>query len=227
MMISAKPSVILFDMDGTTVRHINPRWLHILDRIDDAMFAIDRFINKKSHTTLPASPSKQNSRLIVHRALHKIRRKPVEQIVEPCPGVREVLELARDIGIPMAVVSNGLGKGYGHDILEKFDLKQYFKAAIFREDFTLAKPHPQPLINALNAMGMEVSNTDTIWCVGDRRKDILAGLALETTLGCKVHSFSYGLQAAITILEKHIPTDHILTTYHDLYTKLLPFKPAP
>ncbi len=223
-MTLSKPSVILFDMDGTTVRHINPRLLHILERIDDSLFAIDRLLNKKSHASIPNPHRKKPSRLIVHRALHKIRRKPVEQIVEPCPGVRDVLELAHSLNIPMAVVSNGLGKGYGHDILEKFDLKKYFKAAIFREDFTLSKPHPQPLMNALASMNITPQKDDIIWCIGDRRKDILASIELEKIVGCRVHSFSYGLQAAITILEKHISTDHILTTYHDLYAKLTPFQ---
>ena len=38
-----KPTIVIFDMDGTTVRHLNPVVLHILEWFDDAGFAIGRF----------------------------------------------------------------------------------------------------------------------------------------------------------------------------------------
>ena len=217
-MTILKPTIIIFDMDGTTVRHINPRLLHILEKVDDVMY---RFGDREKKIDYRVDlKSERRPHLLVHRVLHKFRRKPVEQIVEPYLGVREVLEYIQSLNIPTAIVSNGLGRGYGFDILEKFDLAKYFKAKIFREDFTEAKPHPEPLLNALKAMNLEVTSNDVIWCIGDRRKDILAAIALEQVLGCKVEPLSFGMEAAISILKNKISTDHIITSYSELQLKL-------
>jgi phosphoglycolate phosphatase len=35
-MTLPRPTIVLFDMDGTTVRHIHPRLLQILEALDDA-----------------------------------------------------------------------------------------------------------------------------------------------------------------------------------------------
>ncbi len=217
-MTLLKPTIIIFDMDGTTVRHINPKMLHILEKIDDIMYRfgdrdkkIDYRVDTKSH---------KRPHLLVHRALHKFRRKSVEQIVEPYLGVHEVLEYIQTLNIPVAIVSNGLGRGYGYDILEKFDLARFFKAKIFREDFSEAKPHPEPLLNAISAMALTITPQDVIWCIGDRRKDIDAALALGKVLGCHVEPFSFGIDAAISILKNQISTDHILTSYSELQLKL-------
>lgn len=214
-MALLKPTVIIFDMDGTTVRHINPKLLHILEKIDDVMYYFgDR--HKKNEFRV----RKKRPHLLVHRALHKFRRKPVEQIVEPYLGVRELLKYIQTLNIPTAIVSNGLGRGYGYDILEKFDLTKFFKAKIFREDFSEAKPNPEPLMNALTAMEIKPTPADVIWCIGDRRKDIDAAINLEKITGCKVEPLSFGMEAAISILKNKIPTDHIITSYSELQLKL-------
>lgn len=220
-MTIQKPTLIIFDMDGTTVRHINPKLLQALEKVDDVMFWVSsRFRHEAADEKPEPKHKKARPRLLVHRALHKFRQKDVAQIVEPCPGIRDVLKLIQSLNIPMAIVSNGLGKGYGDDILQKFDLGKFFQAEIFREDFTRAKPDPEPLLNAIAAMKMTILPQDVIWCIGDRQKDIIAALALQDELKCTVEAFSYGLDAAIAILKRGLGTDHILTTYQDLELKL-------
>lgn len=219
-MTLLKPTLIIFDMDGTTVRHINPKLLHVLEKLDDTLFWFTTRLHREKEEDPQPTHKKPRPRLLVHRALHKFRNKDVAQIVEPCPGIRDCLKLIQSLNIPMAIVSNGLGKGYGHDILQKFDLEKFFKAQIFREDFSRAKPDPEPLMNAIAAMNVTISENDVIWCIGDRRKDIIAALALQDELKCKVEPLSYGLDAAIAILKNALGTDHILTTYQDLEMKL-------
>ncbi len=225
-----KPTIVLIDMDGTTVRHLNPRLLHLLETLDDIAYRAARFLgrlmrkgNELEKTLLPLSNinirHKQKS-LIVHRAIHKFRRKPVEQIVEPCPGIQDLLDYFKNEGIPMALVSNGLGKGYGHDVLKKFALKDYFEARVFREDIGRSKPHPDPLLRALDVMGAKPSKSDVIWYIGDRRKDVEAALAAAKVLPCKVEPFSYGLQAAIAVLERNVGPDHIIIHYQDFTQRL-------
>ena len=64
------------------------------------------------------------------------------------------------------------------------------------------------------------SQKDVIWCIGDRRKDIAAALALQKNVKGVVEPFSFGMDAAISILKNHISTDHILTSYADMEAKL-------
>lgn len=223
-----KPTIVLFDMDGTTVRHINPRLLHALEILDDFSFATSQFMSKlrlkkniiEALKETEIHSTEKRPRLIVHRAIHKFRRKSVEQIVEPCPGIQLVLERIQKSGVPMAIVSNGLGTGYGHDILKTFDLEKYFKATIFREDITKSKPHPDPLFKALAGLNIEVGEGDIVWYIGDRQKDVLAAMAADRALPCTVQPLSYGLHSAIAILKHNIGTDHIITTYHDFLEKV-------
>lgn len=214
-----KPTIVLFDMDGTAVRHINPRLLGLLERVDDFMFTANEWLyRKKPHPDFSIDKSSKKS-LLVHRALHKMRRREVDQIVQPCPGIFTLLNMFRDENIPMGIVSNGLGKGYGHDILEKFGMSDFFKAQIFREDIQKSKPHPDPLLRALNDIG-PVTESDIIWYVGDRHKDVIAALAANEILPAQVIPFAYGLKAAVAILEKGLSTEQIIMNYADFATKI-------
>ena len=222
------PTIVIFDMDGTTVRHINPWLLHVLERLDDGAYVaakLFRWIFKRNARG-PIIPSddqfltRRKPRLLVHRALHKVRRKSVEQIVEPFPGIYDVLNFLKERGVPMALVSNGLGKGYGYDILEKFELSPYFKATLFREDITKSKPSPQPLLLALQAMGVEAGAQDVIWYIGDRRKDVLAALALREHVVALVEPVALALNASLAVLEKNVGSDHIIPSFHEILDRL-------
>ncbi len=222
-MIFEKPTIVLFDMDGTTVRHIHPWFLGVLEKIDDLFFKITSwFYRAKPHPDFSAD-LKKPPRLLVHRALHFMRRKEVDQIVQPCPGIYTLLNLFKDAGIPLGIVSNGLGKGYGHDILIKFNLAPYFKAQIFREDIKRSKPHPDPIYRALRGIKTEdVTPDDVIWYIGDRHKDVLAAVAANDSLPAKVIPFSYGIKGAIAILEKGMSPEQIIVNYTDFAARIYP-----
>jgi phosphoglycolate phosphatase len=227
-MSHEKPTIVIFDMDGTAVRHINPHLLHVLEKIDDAFYTLSRFFSwlfrRGARGPIIAADdaflNRRKPRLLVHRAMHKFRRKDVEQIVEPCPGIYTVLQFLRAHNIPMALVSNGLGKGYGHDILEKFDLGGFFTATVFREDIKKSKPAPDALLLALNRMGVTPGPGDVIWFVGDRHKDVLAALAAAAHTKARIVPIAYALHAAIAILEKGLNADNILMSYYDMHDRL-------
>jgi phosphoglycolate phosphatase len=224
-MTLPRPTIVLFDMDGTSVRHINPMFLHILEWMDDNAFKIRKLVNrldprKDKPIDLSDLEPRKTPKLLVHRAIHKVRRKPVEQIVEPCPGIYYVLELLKRHNIPMALASNGLGQGYGHDILEKFDLEKYFRVTLFREDIKKSKPHPEPILLTLQKMDIELKPDDVIWYIGDRHKDVTACVAAQAHLPCPIVPIAYGFNAAVAVIEKNIGADHILMSYLDIYTKL-------
>jgi phosphoglycolate phosphatase len=220
------PTIVLFDMDGTTVRHINPLLLNILEKLDDFSYGIARRFSALINLKKPRPPMAgivnrdRKPRLLVHHAMHKVRRKPVEQIVEPCPEIIPLLEVLSEAGVHLALVSNGLGKGYGHDILSKFDLEQYFEVSLFREDIQKSKPHPDPILRAINGLEKEPGSDDVIWYIGDRHKDVKAAIAARPHLPCKIQPLAYGLNAAIAILEHNIGPEHIIMNYEDFRPKL-------
>jgi phosphoglycolate phosphatase len=227
-MTLPRPTIVIFDMDGTTVRHVNPKLLHLLERLDDIIFKFYRFwgrvLRQGDKATIYKTFNKYKERkvpkLIVHRTIHRFRRKPVEQIVEPCPGIYAVLDLLQLHEIPTGLVSNGLGKGYGHDILDKFDLEKYYRTTIFREDITHSKPNPECIYLTLENMNIKATADDVIWYIGDRHKDIIAARTAEKNLPARVVPIAYGINAAIAVLEKAVGPDHILMSYYEMYAIL-------
>ena len=223
-----KPTIVIFDMDGTSVRHLNPLILALCERYDDIAYKISKFFGWLFHRgaqgpILPANdPLKpfKPKRLLVHRAIHKLRRKKVEQMVEPCPGLYAVLDLLMAHDIPLALVSNGLGKGYGLDIVERFGLNKYFAAAVFREDIRKSKPNPECLLTALGRLGIKPGRDDVIWFIGDRHKDITAALAADAMVEARVIPVAYALNAAVAVLEKGVGPENIIMGYPDMYVRL-------
>jgi phosphoglycolate phosphatase len=213
-----RPTRVIFDMDGTTVEHINPRILNWLEKLDDFAFLLKSYFSSATHQPLPVR--KKPPRLLVHRAIHHLRRKEVDQIVQPSQGIYEVLNLLQQHHIPMGLASNGLGKGYGHDILEKFDLEKYFEVTIFREDITRAKPDPEGILLTLSKMKTPVTAQDHIWYIGDRHKDIRAALAADHKLPCRIVPLAFGINAAVAVLEHGLSAEHIIMSYADLRHRL-------
>lgn len=178
---------------------------------------------KKDQPIIPAGESlepKKTPKLLVHRAIHKVRRKPVEQIVEPCPGIYSVLGLLKKHDIPVALVSNGLGKGYGHDILNKFDLEGHFQTTVFREDIKKSKPNPQPLLLALKRMNIVPEEDDVIWYIGDRHKDVAAAQNTNKHIKGQMVPIAYALNAAIAIIDHGLSPEHIIMSYYDMFARL-------
>lgn len=220
-MTLQRPTLVLFDMDGTTVRHINPRLLGLLEFLDDTAFKIGKLFAKDkggAAYTDEAAP-KNSPSLLVHRAMHHLRRREVDQIVQPCPGIYSLLNIIKAHDVPIGIVSNGLGKGYGYDILEKFYLAPFYETSIFREDFKKSKPHPDPILRALKDMKDPLTKKDVVWYIGDRHKDVTAALAADKVVDATIIPFAYGLNASVAILEKGLSPEQIIMNYHDFTLK--------
>lgn len=229
-----KPTIVILDMDGTAVRHLNPRLLSALEFMDNLSYKTAKLcdwlfkrggkgpIVPKWHDPQWLNKNRKKPRLVAHRVIHKVRRKPVEQIVQPSPGLYRTLDFLKNNNIPMAMVSNGLGKGYGYDILKKFDLVEYFKTTIFREDIKHSKPHPEPILLALKRMDISIKNTDIIWYIGDRHKDITAAIEADKHVKAKIIPVAFAMSAAFAALEKNLGPDHIIMSFHDMFDRLKP-----
>lgn len=212
-----KPTIILFDLDGTLVHHVNPRVLQTLEFLDDCSHRGGRLVARfrllrRHRAAARCTPPK----LLVHRAIHKVRRKSVEDMLVPCPDMKVILDRLRANGVTLGLVSNGLGRGYGHDVLDAFDLRKYFSACIFREDVARGKPWPDSILAALDGIGRNLRKSDVIWYVGDQRKDITAALAASEALGRNIRPIALGARAALGAVEGRLGANQIMWTAGDL-----------
>ena len=199
------------------MHHVNPRVLQALEFLDDCSHRAGRLVARfrllrRQCVGAPARMPK----LLVHRAIHRVRRKSVEQMLEPCETLRAVLDQLRDQGVILGLVSNGLGRGYGHDVLEAFDLKKYFSACIFREDVGRGKPWPDSILAALGGIGRDLRARDVIWYIGDQRKDVDAAMAASSALGRAIVPVALGPRAALRALDGDCPNLQVMWSANDL-----------
>lgn len=192
------------------MHHVNPRVLQMLEFLDDCSHRGGRLVARFRLARRSRTSGKSGPKLLIHRAIHKVRRKSVDQMLSPCETMRNVLERLKSEGVALGVVSNGLGRGYGHDVLETFDLRKYFSASIFREDVQRGKPWPDSILAALNGIGREIRRNDVIWYIGDQRKDIGAAQAASQTLGRVIRPFALGARAALGAVEARLSPSQII-----------------
>ena len=192
------------------MHHVNPRVLQMLEFLDDCSHRGGRLVARFRLARRSRNTSKSAPKLLVHKAIHKVRRKSVDQMLVPCESMRAVLERLRAEGVAMGVVSNGLGRGYGHDVLDTFDLKRYFNSAVFREDVARGKPWPDSILTALKGIGRDLRRNDVIWYIGDQHKDIGAAQAASQVLGQAIRPFALGARAALGAVEARLAPTQIM-----------------
>ena len=134
------------------------------------------------------------------------------------------LDFLQDQNIPMSIASNGLGKGYGDEVLEMFKLDKYFKTHVFREHIKKSKPHPEPILLSIKrlqeAIGRRINSEDIIWYIGDRRKDISASLAANELVEAQIIPIACAFNAGLAMLEKRQNPEQIILSFYDLHERL-------
>ena len=84
-------------------------------------------------------------------------------------GAKEAIELASTIA-ELGVVTTKTAK-YSKELLQHFGVMGYFKTLVGREDVTHPKPHPEPILKALEHFTCRVED---VYMIGDTRLDIEA-----------------------------------------------------
>lgn len=190
------PRVILFDFDGTLV-NTTPLILRSFRATWQKMFGFEMedadYINTFGtllHTALKELTercvadgrickiddltAKADELLRTYRAFNNEWH---DQIVEPFAGIDETLQELRARNFKLGIVSSKIRLGVERG-LNLFAMADQFDVIISADDVTNHKPHPEPLLKALDQFGVVAH--DAIY-VGDSIHDIAAGRAARIT----------------------------------------------
>ncbi len=91
----------------------------------------------------------------------------------PTEGGPELLRFLSENNIRMALVTSAF-KRLALDVLDRFGWHDYFELLVTADDVTRYKPHPEPYLRALNAMGLQPQEALAV-------EDSLDGLAAALT----------------------------------------------
>ena len=80
----------------------------------------------------------------------------LDDILQPMPGLFELLAAIERRGLPKAVATSS-ERSYLHNLLGRLDLLDRFDALLTAEDVTHGKPHPEIYLTAAQRLGVEPS----------------------------------------------------------------------
>lgn len=109
-----------------------------------------------------------------------------EAYVKLFPNVKETLEVLREKGFELGVVTAKMREGVKQG-MEITGIESYFDTIVTIDDVENPKPHPEPVIKALNKLNAEA---DTAIMIGDNYHDIIAG----NKAGTKTAGVSWSLR---------------------------------
>jgi phosphoglycolate phosphatase len=116
------------------------------------------------------------------------------------PQAREAIEAASAVA-RLGIVTTKTGL-YSRELMEHFGVMDAFEVLIGREDVTHAKPHPEPVLTALERMGADPERS---WLIGDTRLD--AEAALRAGIGCIGVLSGYDNEEQLRLLTPFIEKD--------------------
>lgn len=170
---------LLFDLDGTLV---DTEALHL--KAFEAIFSrpIDRdyfnaHISGRSNERIMAHAFPDQS-VEEHAALSERKESLYRSFVGPlgaAPGLPELLQWARRHALPCAVVTNA-PRANATLVLAALGLSDRFDCVIAGDEVGRSKPHPEPYLTALDALGAQASNAVAF-------EDSLSGLRAAVAAG--------------------------------------------
>ncbi|KIL46525.1 pyrophosphatase [Jeotgalibacillus alimentarius] len=173
--MSNRIDTVLFDLDGTLINTnelIISSFLHVMDHYYPGEYRRDDVLQFMGPPLVDSfqslNPEKTQEMVDYYRAYNMQMH---DELVTPFEGVDEAVKALHERGIKLAIVSTKR-----HDMVLKglklMNLDQYFDVVIGLDDVERAKPDPEPLNKALDALG---SKADSAIMVGDNHHDIEGG----------------------------------------------------
>jgi pyrophosphatase PpaX len=166
---------VLFDLDGTildTNELIIQSFLHALKGVAPEPFDREQIIPRMglSLTEQLAWFSGRTDIEAYAEAYGKYYVRMHDDMVRPFPGVEETVRLLKQNGIKLGVVTTKR-RPMTERALRMFDLYDQMDTIITLDEVEHAKPHPEPVLKAISAIGTEPSLT---CMVGDSPVDMEA-----------------------------------------------------
>ncbi|MEC3882739.1 pyrophosphatase PpaX [Halobacillus litoralis] len=166
---------ILFDLDGTLIdtnELIIASFTHTIEQYSDRSYDREEildFIGPPLRESLhKVNPDKVEEMVETYRK-HNIENH--NRYVKAYEGVVETIETLKDQGYKLGIVTTKM-RNTVHMGLELTNLDGLFETIITLDDVTNAKPHPEPIVKALNQLDSQASEA---MMVGDNTHDIEAG----------------------------------------------------
>jgi len=137
-----------------------------------------------------------------------------DALIKPISGVSETLRSLRSRGYVLAVVTSKT-RAAALMSLQRFDLAGFFQVIVTEEDTVQHKPHPEPLLLALDRL--QIAPTHALY-VGDSAHDLVAGKAAGVRVAaalwgpCTSHDLlsyqpDYALNSICDLLHFCLPLD--------------------
>lgn len=187
----SKYKAVLFDYDDTLANTFQPRIIAAKKAAEgnlDPDLDMDRIMKEwagrpqiEIFTSLTGDKEKAKALTAEYT---KWYWKLSAQYVELFPGVRDMLERLKSEGLPLALVTSKVrlleneDGPYGAEIeMERLGIRGLFDVVVGWEDITDPKPAPQPILHALDQLGLSPSEA---LMVGDSHIDIKTAKAAKT-----------------------------------------------
>ena len=162
-MAGGRPAALLLDFDGTladtlaTLRAIYRSFLEerSVAARDEEFDELNGVPLLQAIRTLRARHgwSESAERLV---DLYRARLRELYPATTPAQGAAELLDFARDCGIPVAIVSSG-ARAEIAEWLARNGLRERVAAIVAAEDVERGKPDPEPYRRAATALGVDAA----------------------------------------------------------------------
>lgn len=165
---------------------------------------------------------KETRRKLVHLALHEMGFTNQDELAylisdtftaekeisaTLIPGAIKALHYFKDIGLPLALVTNG-GSDVQRAKISRFRLKPIFDFILIEGEFGIGKPHPSVFTTAMEKLNVDASNA---WMVGD---DLERDIAGAQSLG--IHSIWVDWEGSGIPLSSMVRPDRIVRSITQL-----------
>jgi pyrophosphatase PpaX len=201
---------LLFDLDGTLINTnelIIASFLHTLEQYKPGEYTREHAIEfigpplKDSFESV--DPTRVDEMIQTYRTFNHAKH---DELVTEYEGVYETVERLHKEGYKLAIVTTKIRKTALMG-LKLTGLDQFFDVVIGLDDVEKAKPDPEPLEKALNALG---SSKESAMMIGDSHFDVLAG----KNLGIPTAVVGWSIKGEEKI--QTFEADYILSNMRDL-----------